>query len=160
MEKEYVMQIAQTIKEQLIGLTPMPVLMSWGISEFAATIFKNLPALRIKVNGLLHAGYVIIALNGSDYYEVYLLKDKDVECVNEEVCFNELGDVIDRAIECGTDKEEYEKNLPSATHQIIKRAVLLINRKKRLVVNRQYDCTGGFCSYARHEHCLTGASPE
>ena len=54
MEKEYVMQIAQTIKEQLIGLTPMPVLMSWGISEFAATIFKELPALRIKVNGLLH----------------------------------------------------------------------------------------------------------
>ena len=41
MEKEYVMQIAQTIKEQLIGLTPMPVLMSWGISEFAATIFKD-----------------------------------------------------------------------------------------------------------------------
>ena len=35
MEKEYIMQIAQTIKEQLIGLTPMPVLMSWGIAEFA-----------------------------------------------------------------------------------------------------------------------------
>lgn len=63
MEKEYVMQIAQTIQEQLIGLTPMPVLMSWGIAEFAATIFKDLPALRIKVNGLLHTGYVIIALN-------------------------------------------------------------------------------------------------
>ena len=31
MEKEYVIQIAQTIQEQLIGLTPMPVLMSWGI---------------------------------------------------------------------------------------------------------------------------------
>ena len=26
MEKEYVIQIAQTIQEQLIGLTPMPVL--------------------------------------------------------------------------------------------------------------------------------------
>ena len=99
MEKEYVIQIAQTIQEQLIGLTPMPVLMSWDIAEFAATIFK----------GLLHTGYVIIALNGSDYYEVYLLKGKDAECVNEEVCYNELGDVIDRAIECGTDKEEYEK---------------------------------------------------
>jgi hypothetical protein len=37
------------------------------------------------------------------------LKGKDAECVNEEVCYNELGDVIDRAIECGTDKEEYEK---------------------------------------------------
>lgn len=109
MEKEYVIQIAQTIQEQLIGLTPMSVLMSWGIAEFAATIFKGLPALRIKVNGLLHTGYVIIALNGSDYYEVYLLKGKDAECVNEEVCYNELGDVIDRAIECGTDKEEYEK---------------------------------------------------
>ncbi|EFR53003.1 LOW QUALITY PROTEIN: hypothetical protein BFAG_01698, partial [Bacteroides fragilis 3_1_12] len=70
---------------------------------------RPLPALRIKVNGLLHTGYVIIALNGSDYYEVYLLKGKDAECVNEEVCYNELGDVIDRAIECGTDKEEYEK---------------------------------------------------
>lgn len=41
MEKEYVIQIAQTIQEQLIGLTPMPVLMSWGIAEFAATIFKT-----------------------------------------------------------------------------------------------------------------------
>lgn len=90
MEKEYVMQIAQTIQEQLIGLTPMPVLMSWGIAEFAATIFKDLPALRIKVNGLLHTGYVIIALNGSDYYEVYLLKGKDAECVNEEVCYERV----------------------------------------------------------------------
>lgn len=50
MEKEYVIQIAQTIQEQLIGLTPMPVLMSWGIAEFAATIFKDLPALRISVH--------------------------------------------------------------------------------------------------------------
>lgn len=109
MEKEYVMQVAQTIGEQLISLTPMPVLMSWGITEFAATIFKELPALRIKVTGRLHAGYVIIALNGSDYYEVYLPKGTGVECVNEEVCFDELGEVIDRAIESGTDKEEYEQ---------------------------------------------------
>lgn len=121
MEKEYVIQIAQTIQEQLIGLTPMPVLMSWDIAEFAATIFKGLPALRIKVNGLLHTGYVIIALNGSDYYEVYLLKGKDAECVNEEVCYNELGDVIDRAIECGTDKEEYEKNCHQQLTQLLSR---------------------------------------
>lgn len=109
MEKEYVMQVAQTVKEQLVALTPMPVLMSWGIKEFAATLYKDLPALRIKVNGRLHAGYVIVALNGSDYYEVYLVKRKDVECVNNEVCFDELGDVIDRAIESGTDKAEYDK---------------------------------------------------
>ena len=73
MEKEYVLQIAQTIKEQLVGMTPAPVIMSWGITEFAATIYRNLPALRIKLNGRLHTGYVMIVLNGSDYYEVYLL---------------------------------------------------------------------------------------
>lgn len=109
MEKEYVMQVAQTIGEQLISLTPMPVLMSWGITEFAATLFKELPALRIKVNGRLHAGYVIIALNGSDYYEVYLPKGTGAKCVNGEVCFDELGDVIDRAIEKGTDQAEYDR---------------------------------------------------
>jgi len=109
MEKEYVMQVAETIHEQLLSLTPMSVLMSWGIEEFAATIYKNMPALRIKVNGRLHAGYVIVALNGSDYYEVYLLNGVGVECINDEVCFDELGDVIDRAIERGGDKAEYDK---------------------------------------------------
>lgn len=56
MEKEYVLQIAQTIKEQLVGMTPAPVIMSWGITEFAATIYRDLPALRIKLNGRLHTG--------------------------------------------------------------------------------------------------------
>lgn len=87
----------------------MTVLMSWSIEEFAATLYRELPALRIKVNGRLHAGYVIVVLNGSDYYEVYLVKGMDVECVNSEVCFDELGGVIDRAIESGTDKAEYDK---------------------------------------------------
>ena len=108
MNKEYVMHIAQTIKEQLLLLTPMPIFMSWGVNEFVATIFRELPALRLEVNGRLHSGYVIIALNGSDYYEVYLLKENSAECVNEEVCFDELSDVIDRAIESGTDKKEYD----------------------------------------------------
>lgn len=92
MDKEYVMHIAQTIKEQLLSFTPIPVFMSWGVSEFVATVFQELPALRLKVNGRLHAGYVVIALNGSDYYEVYLLKEDDsnAKCVNEEVCFDEL----------------------------------------------------------------------
>ena len=102
------MQVAKTIKEQLVTLTPMPILMSWGIKEFVATLYGDMPALRFKVNGRLHTGNVIIALNGSDYYEVYLQNDKGTECVNEEVYFDELGDVIDRAIESGTDKEEYE----------------------------------------------------
>lgn len=109
MEKEYVMHIAQTIKGQLLSLNPVPVIMSWGIEEFAATTYRDLPALRIKVNGRLHTGYVMVVLNGSDYYEVYLQKGTAVECINEEVCFDELGDVIDRAIEKGTDQAEYDK---------------------------------------------------
>lgn len=109
MEKEYIMQVAQTVKEQLVTLNPMPVLMSWGIEEFAATLYRDLPALRLKVNGRLHTGFVIVVLNGSDYYEVYLVKGIEVKCVNDEVCFDELGDVIDRAIESGTDKAEYDK---------------------------------------------------
>lgn len=102
------MHIAKTIKAQLVSLTAMPILMSWDIKEFVATIYDDMPALRLKVNGRLHAGYVIIALNGSDYYEVYLQNDKGTKCANEEVYFDELGDVIDRAIESGTDKAEYD----------------------------------------------------
>lgn len=109
MDKEYVMQVAETIRKQLVTLTEANVLMSWGIKRFIATVHRNMPALKFEVNGRLHAGNVIIALNGSDYYEVYLQNGKGTECINEEVCFDELGDVIDRAIESGTDKEEYEK---------------------------------------------------
>ena len=56
MEKEYVMYVAQTIREQLLSLNPAPVIMSWGIEAFAATTYRALPALRIKVNGRLHTG--------------------------------------------------------------------------------------------------------
>ncbi|MCE8778659.1 hypothetical protein ABG827_21280 [Phocaeicola vulgatus] len=109
MMEEYAIQVAQTAKEQLITMTPASVLMSWGIKEFTAMVYNGMPALRIKVNGRLHTGYVIVALNGSDYYEVYLLHGITAVCVNEEVCFDELGDVIDRAIEKGTDENEYKK---------------------------------------------------
>lgn len=109
MDKEYVMQVAETIRKQLVTLTEANVLMSWGIKRFIATVHRNMPALKIEVNGRLHVGFVIILLNGSDYYEVYLQNAKGTECVNEEVCYDDLGDVIDRAIESGTDKEEYEK---------------------------------------------------
>ena len=107
--EEYAIQVAQTAKEQLITMTPASVLMSWGIKEFTAMVYNGMPALRIKVNGRLHTGYVIVALNGSDYYEVYLLHGITAVCVNEEVCFDERGDVIDRAIEKGTDENEYKK---------------------------------------------------
>lgn len=108
MEKEYIMQVARTIREQLMTLTPMSTIMSWGISRFAAVVYKNMPALKFKVNGRLHKGYVIIALNGADYYEVYLQTDTETTLINDEICFDELGNLIDEYIESGTDKAEYE----------------------------------------------------
>ena len=106
MDKEYVMRVAATIREQLVTMTDTPVLMSWGIKKFMATVFKDLPGLKFHVNGRLFQGEVLICLNGSDYYEVYLLNGTDIECINDEVCFDELGELIDRRIESGTDKEE------------------------------------------------------
>lgn len=68
-----------------------------------------MPALKFKVNGRLHKGYVIIALNGADYYEVYLQNVSETTLISDEVCFDELGDVIDEYIESGTDKAEYDR---------------------------------------------------
>lgn len=109
MEKEYVLEVANTIREQLVTLTPFNTIMSWGIGRFAATVYKDLPALKFKVNGRLHKGAVIIALNGADYYEVYLQNGKGTTLINDEVCFDELGDLIDEHIERGTDKAEYDR---------------------------------------------------
>lgn len=109
MDKEYVMRVAATIREQLVTMTDTPVLMSWGIEEFMATVFKNLPGLKFHVNGRLFQGEVLICLNGSDYYEVYLRNGTDIEYLSDEVCFDELGELIDRHIESGTDKEEYAR---------------------------------------------------
>lgn len=109
MDKDYVMRIAGTIREQLVTMTDTAILMSWGIQEFMATVYKNLPGLKFYVNGRLFQGYVLICLNGSDYYEVYLLNEKESRCISDEVCFDELGEIIDLHIESGTDKDEYDK---------------------------------------------------
>ena len=42
MEKEYIMNVAQTIKSQLFGTSQMNVLMSWGIENFIATEYKDI----------------------------------------------------------------------------------------------------------------------
>ncbi len=109
MEKEYVLEVANTIREQLMTLTPLNTILSWGVDRFAATVYKDMPALTFKVNGRLHKGTIIIALNSADYYEVYLQSGKKTSLINDEVCFDELGDVIDEHIERGTDREEYNR---------------------------------------------------
>ena len=109
MEKEYNMEVAQTIKSQLFGTSQLNVLMSWGIENFIATEYKEMPALTFKVNGRLFSGNVLIALNGSDYYEIYLFNENGCKCICEEACFDEMVDIIDENIEKGKDIEEYNK---------------------------------------------------
>lgn len=109
-DRQHILEIAETIRQQLVGLTPMNVLNSWGVTGLAATVIDNMPALKFKVNGRLHKGHVIIALNeGVDYYEIYLSDEKGRRKIATDIDFTQLGDVIDTAIESGTDKAEYDK---------------------------------------------------
>lgn len=111
MDNNRILNIAETIRQQLVGMTPMNILMSWGISKVSATVIDNMAALKLQVNGRLHKGSVIIALNeGTDYYEIYLRdKDNNTRKVAEDIDFTQLGDTIDTEIECGKDKAEYDK---------------------------------------------------
>ncbi|MCM1312839.1 MAG: hypothetical protein NC252_08100 [Roseburia sp.] len=111
MNNNRILSIAETIRQQLVGMTPMNILMSWGISKIVATVIDDMAALKLYVNGRLHKGTVIIALNeGTDYYEVYL-RDKagNTNKIAGDIDFTQLGDTIDEAIERGKDKAEYDK---------------------------------------------------
>lgn len=111
MDKDYVLQMANTIKDQLVGMTPLNVLCSWGIEKFVATECKGMAALKFHVNGRLFRGNVIIAYNDMDYYEVYLQNYAGIESIGEEVFFGELGSVINEAIKRGKDEAEYQRFL-------------------------------------------------
>ena len=42
MDKDFVLQMANTIKDQLVGMTPLNVICSWGIEKFVATEYKDI----------------------------------------------------------------------------------------------------------------------
>ena len=108
MDKDYVMQIANEAARQLLATTRQNVLFSWGaFYGFRATIYRDMAALKFRVNGRLFPGDVIIAYNENDTYEVYL-KNEDGTClVKDDVYFDEMSEVIDVAIERGDNKAEY-----------------------------------------------------
>lgn len=127
-EKGHVMSVAETIREQLFGLTSPNILMSWGISRLAATVIDGMAALSLRVNGRIHKGEVIIALNeGGDYYEIYLRKgteERDTQKIAEDVDFTQLSEIIDGAIESGTDKEEYYKFCDEVRQSLIRKGII------------------------------------
>ena len=105
---EHIKRVAETIRQQLFALTPVNVIMSWGLSGMIATTHNDMPSIRLMVNGRLHQGAVIISLDeASDYYELYLMNKEGVRKVAEDLDFTQLGETIDRAIEKGDNEEEY-----------------------------------------------------
>ena len=110
MDKEYVMSVAETIRQQLLALTPMNVILSWGIRNgFMAAPFNQMATLRFDVNARLFTGQVVIAYNEMDYYMVYLRDSEGMHLKLDEIYFDQLGDCIDELIERGTDPAEYDK---------------------------------------------------
>ena len=109
MDKDYVMQIANEAARQLLATTPKNILFSWGaFYGFRAAIYKDMAALKFKVNGRLFQGDVIIAYNENDTYEIYLKNEDGTRLVKDDVYFDEMSEVIDVAIERGENKAEYD----------------------------------------------------
>jgi hypothetical protein len=110
MDKEFIMETAETIRQQLVHLTDMNILLSWGISNLVATTHNGMAALKFTVRGRLHRGAVIIAYDeGSDYYQIFLRDAKGVRKIAQDVDFESLSSIIDRAVETGDNAEEYSK---------------------------------------------------
>lgn len=109
MNKDYVMQIANEAARQLLATTPKNVLFSWGaFYGFRAAIYKDMAALKFRVNGRLFQGDVIIAYNENDTYEIYLRNADGERKVKDDVYFDEMSEVIDVAIERGDNQAEYD----------------------------------------------------
>ena len=111
MDKDFVLQMANTIKDQLVGHDPVECHSFMGHRKFCGNGIQGHGSPKFHVQGRLFSGNVIIAYNALDYYEVYLQNYAGTECIGEEVYFDELGRVIDEAIERGKDEAEYQRFL-------------------------------------------------
>ena len=110
MTQQEIMSIAQTIQQQLYGLTPGNVICSWGVHyPLLATMLHDMAALCIKVDARLFKGNVFICYDeGSDYYIIYLKDDRGERLLGTDFDFTQIGEVIDEAIEKGKNPAEYE----------------------------------------------------
>lgn len=107
-------EIIKEINRQIM-LTPFNILFSWGLSKKKAIIYNGKPTLAMRVNGLLHKGWVYVIYNeGADDYSVALMTAKNEEKKNVSGVYCDcLADVIDGLIEKapGMTTEEYEKEI-------------------------------------------------
>ena len=78
---------------------------SWGVEKKILVIGKEsdgwVKGIIFKVNGFKWKQYVMITLNGLDYYEVRLLSQNFdvIETKDHDICFMDLVEVIDKLVE-------------------------------------------------------------
>jgi hypothetical protein len=78
--------------------------MCWGVKKLiriGLTEDGYVKGILLKVNGMKWNQFVLITLNGLDYYEIRLLNDMMVvvETINYNIIFEDLVNVIDKLIE-------------------------------------------------------------
>lgn len=113
MDEEYVKEIANTAWQQLFWSVQMPVVMSWGVSKKCCTTFQGMPTLMLRVNALVHNGWVYVSLyEATDTYEVRLMNTQhERQKTVEDVYCDNLGSIIDELIEKPSylTEEEYQE---------------------------------------------------
>ena len=78
--------------------------MCWGVTKLiriGLTEDGYVKGILLKVNGAKWKHFVLITLNGLDYYEVRLLNSMLVvqQTIDHDIMFDDLVDVIDKLIE-------------------------------------------------------------
>lgn len=125
MDKDYILSVAETIRKQLFLGTDPDIIGSWAVSNPVATVFNEMPSFGFQADARLFKGIVIIALNSSDLYEVYLLNKDTKRCVSNEVYADQLGEIIDTAIESGDNPEEYKKFCEAQRSLLVNNVIIL-----------------------------------
>lgn len=102
MEQDFVLRIANEINRQIYCGVEINVIFSWGVSRRTATVYNDMATLALRVNAILHKGWVYVSLDeGRDCYIITLLSPDRGTVINvrDEVYCDELGSVIDNLIE-------------------------------------------------------------
>lgn len=108
-------EIATTALNQIRMSAKPNVWFSWGVAKVFATLFNGKPALSLLVDARLLKGFVFVVLDeGRDLYDIYTCDVKmnddgdETKKIADGVYCDQLGDIIDTAIERGENWEEYE----------------------------------------------------
>ena len=110
MTKEELKKQVEEIMAQLLATTKKSVVFSWGITKAFCCLLDGNATLALHVSARLFEGLVLISYSeAGDYYIIHLVNDVGTRLLKSDVMFDEMGMVIDHAIESGDDAEEYSK---------------------------------------------------